>query len=176
MEQLVKWRDWYQQRLLEQIIPFWTERVDTKHGGIYTCIDDDGKKVTGDKWMWSQFRALWVFSKLSNSFPLHPDKTKWLSIGKGIFDFATTTAAWSQEDQGWNLCLSEEGAILRGCESVYVDAFAIYGLVEYFKATGSSEVAKLAFKPMPLYQSLIKKACLIFLIRFQRVQNHRAFL
>jgi N-acylglucosamine 2-epimerase len=44
------------------------------------------------------------------------------------------------------LRLAHDGTVLDGCKSVYVDAFAIYGLTELGKATGATEVAELARK------------------------------
>ena len=74
----------YRSELLDDIVPFWMRHAEDKtNGGIYTCISDHGAVVQGDKWLWSQFRAVWVFAKLFNSFTA-PDlamrRAEWLRL------------------------------------------------------------------------------------------------
>ena len=139
----------YRSELLDDIVPFWMRHAEDKtNGGIYTCISDHGAVVQGDKWLWSQFRAVWVFAKLFNSFTA-PDlamrRAEWLRFALSIWDFCTAhgwreDAADGSGAPGWALCLSAEGAELKGCESVYVDCFAIYASAELFRATRRADV------------------------------------
>ncbi|MEW5720614.1 MAG: AGE family epimerase/isomerase, partial [Chloroflexota bacterium] len=57
--------DQYRAELLDRTIPFWTKHgIDwhAERGGICTCIADDGRVLSDDKYMWSQLRAIWTFS------------------------------------------------------------------------------------------------------------------
>lgn len=135
-------REFLKKHLIEDIIPFWTTHALDAGGGINTCIGDDGTIINRDKWLWSQWRAVWVFAKLFNS--VEP-RREWLDIATGIYDFVRRHG-WDRQGGGWMLCLDGEGKVLRGYESVYVDGFAIYALVELAKATGAKEPADLAVR------------------------------
>lgn len=128
--------------LLESIMPFWTTHAVDSGGGLNNSIRDDGTIVNRDKWLWSQWRAVWVFSKLYNSIER---RTEWLDIARGIYEFSSRHG-WLDKDNGWALQLSGEGEVLRGYESIYVDGFAIYGLTEFAAATGDEAAAALAVK------------------------------
>jgi len=126
---------WLRQHLFEHILPFWDPQVDEIHGGLFTCVTDGGEKVAGDKWLWSQWRAVWVFSRIFNT--LDPDP-KWRDRAEQIARFCCRHG-WLEAEQGWALLLEERGQIKRAYESIYVDAFAVYGLSELYRATGNRE-------------------------------------
>jgi N-acylglucosamine 2-epimerase len=124
--------DWLREHLFGHIMPFWDDQWDQTHGGLFTCIADDGEVIAGDKWLWSQWRAVWVYARIFNT--LDPDP-KWRDRAVSIANFCVKHG-WLPEERGWALLLSEEGMIKRGSESIYVDAFAIYGMSELAQATG----------------------------------------
>ena len=128
--------------LLESVVPFWESNAIDARGGINTCIRDDGILVSRDKWLWSQWRAVWVWSTLYSRIER---RQRWLEIADGIRKFAERTG-WDEEAQGWNLRLSGEGEVLDGPKSIYVDGFAIYGLTAFVRATGDEGAAALARK------------------------------
>lgn len=131
----------YRKTLLEDVVPFWVNHAIDQNGGINTCIQDDGTIVNRDRWNWSQWRALWLFSKLFCS--IEP-RQEWLDIAHGIYRFATDHGPL--ENGHWALLVSADGKVKRGYESLYTDGFAIYGLVEYWRATGKDEALTLAIK------------------------------
>jgi N-acylglucosamine 2-epimerase len=139
MIDFVQLRDLYRTTLLDDVIPFWTRHAIDDNGGINTCIRDDGTIVSRDRWGWSQWRAVWVFSKLYNSVESRPE---WLNVAKGIYTFLT--AHGPLEDGHWPLLLDGDGNVQRGYESVYNDGFAIYGLVELWRACRKEECLDLA--------------------------------
>jgi len=130
----------YRTCLLEDVIGFWTRHAPDPAGGLNTCIRDDGTVVSRDKWLWSQWRAVWVFSRLYNRIER---REEWLELARGIYEFAARFG-WNETASAWNLCLDGEGNVLRGPESIYTDAFAIYGLTELARATREDEPADLA--------------------------------
>ena len=123
-------------------MPFWMRHGVDPEGGVNSCMRDDGTLVSRDKWLWSQWRAVWVFSKLFNR--IEP-RESWLEVARKTLEFVKRHG-WLEEEGGWALLLSGQGEVLRGYETVYVDAFAIYGLTEYARATGDREAIALARK------------------------------
>lgn len=121
--------------LFNQVLPFWFEHAVDRAGGLNTCITDEGKVVTRDKWLWSQWRAVWVFSRLYR----RTRDSRYLSLAEQICRFACTHG-WN--GNSWRLCVSGDGAPLRDAESIYVDAFAMYGLAEFARATDSADAKR----------------------------------
>ena len=128
------------QQLLEKIMPFWMRHaVDRVNGGLFTCISDDGTLQSRDKYLWSQTRALWTFSALHRRVD---PSGGWLDVADGLFEFLRHHG---RDPQGnWVFATDESGTITRGAESIYTDAFAILGLIEYFLATGQAAALDLA--------------------------------
>jgi len=136
---LCQLRDLYRATLFDDVLPFWTRHAIEPNGGINTCIGDDGQVLSRDRWNWSQWRAVYVFSKLYNVVEPRPE---WLALAQGIHDFVA--AHGPLPDGHWPLLLGGDGQVQRGYESFYVDGFAVYGLVELWRATGSDEVLERA--------------------------------
>jgi N-acylglucosamine 2-epimerase len=131
----------YRAELLERTIPFWLKYgVDWQHGGICTCISDEGQVQSGDKYVWSQLRAIWTFSALYNKIERKPE---YLDAAAHIFNFITRCG---RNDQGeWYFCLAQNGRpLFDGATSIYCDGFAIYGFTEFARATGNTQAIDLA--------------------------------
>ena len=132
----------YRVHLLEEVMPFWTDHAVDDSGALNTCIRDDGTVVSRDKWLWSQWRAVWVFSKLYRRIER---RRQWLELARGICEFASRFG-WDEQAGAWNLRLGGDGEVLAGPESLYTDGFAIYGLAELAKAAGDDSYVALARK------------------------------
>ncbi len=132
----------YRAELLGRTIPFWLKyAIDREHGGILTCISDEGQVLSTDKYMWSQLRAVWTFSALYNCIEA---RQEWLDLARHIFDFAKR---YGRDEEGcWVFAVGEQGNILQGATSIYADGFAIYGLTELARATGDQEAIDLALE------------------------------
>ena len=131
----------YRAELLERTIPFWLKYVlDWTHGGICTCISDEGKVLSGDKYVWSQLRAIWTFSALYNKIERRPE---YLDAATHVFNFIQD---FGRNERGeWYFCLNENGQpLFDGATSIYCDGFAIYGFTEFARATGNEEAINLA--------------------------------
>ncbi|MCD4823268.1 MAG: AGE family epimerase/isomerase [Phycisphaerae bacterium] len=135
-------RDFLRDHLMHSVIPFWLKHAIDESGGVNTCIRDDGAIISRDKWLWSQWRAVWVFSKLYNQVERNEE---WLEIAQWTYSFVSRFG-WDDEVGGWRLRLSHDGKVLDGCESIYVDGFAIYALTEFARASGWDEPIALARK------------------------------
>ena len=132
----------YRAELLERVVPFWIEHaVDRENGGFLTCMGDDGHVLSTDKYMWSQLRAIYTFAKLYNRIEKRPE---WLDIAWHIYDFVKRHGR--DQEGRWVFAVDKDGRVLQGANSIYADGFAIYGLTELARATGSQEVLDLAME------------------------------
>lgn len=133
-------RTFLRQHLLEHVMPFWTKHaVDWRNGGLFTCIADDGAVECRHKYVWSNARALYTFSALVNRIE---DREEWRRVADGLYAFLRRCGR--DEAGRWVFLVDEQGAVLAGERSIVVDAFAIFGLVEYFRLTGNEEALELA--------------------------------
>jgi len=122
------------EHLFADVLPFWETHARDPLGGLRTCLAGDGRVVSGDKWGWSQWRAVWVFARLYHTLDRDP---RWLAWAQRIAGFYLQHG-WLDSARGWALVLAEDGRVLRGHESTYTDSFAVYGLQELFKADGDA--------------------------------------
>jgi len=131
----------YRAELLERTIPFWLKYgLDWACGGICTCVSDEGEVLSGDKYVWSQLRAIWTFSALYNKVERKPE---YLEAATHIFNFIKDCGR--NERGEWYFCLDENGRpLFNGATSIYCDGFAIYGFTEFARATGNAEATELA--------------------------------
>ena len=132
--------DQYRAELLDRTIPFWMKYgVDWKNGGICTCIADDGRVLSDDKYMWSQLRAIWTFSALYNKIER---RKEWLDVALNIYNFVKKHGR--DENDNWVFLVDKNGKQLQGATSIYADGFAMYGLTELARATGDQDAVHLA--------------------------------
>ena len=131
----------YRSELLDRTIPFWLKRgMDWQNGGICTCISDEGKVLRGDKYVWSQLRAIWTFSALCNKIER---KQEYIDAATNIFNFITRYGR-NEKGEGY-FCLDQNGKpLFDGATSIYCDGFAIYGFTEFARATSNREAIALA--------------------------------
>src|SRR5271157_4246906 len=121
----------YRSLLLDGVAPFWFKHgIDREHGGVLSCMSEDGRVLSGDKFIWSQARSVWTFSALYNRIEPRPE----------FLDAATNSVrfllAHGRDDRGrWVYHTDREGRVLEGAVSIYSDCFAVYGLSEYYRAT-----------------------------------------
>lgn len=147
---LTELQSFLQAHLVNDIIPFWTRHaVDDKNGGLFTCINDDGTLQSREKYIWSQARGLWTFSALYRRIE---QREEWLDVAHGLFRFLQHCGR--DTDNCWVFLTTESGRRIKGAESIVTDAFAIMGLVEYFRITENPNALKMAVET---YESVIKR-------------------
>lgn len=126
--------------LLENVTPFWIKYgIDHKNGGLFSCINDQGTVISRNKYIWSQARGLWTFSSLYSQID---KRQEWLEIAHGIFTFLADHGR--NNDGCWIFLTDEKGDQLQGPESIVTDAFAVFGMIEYAKATGNEQAIEIA--------------------------------
>ncbi len=120
----------YMELLLDGIVPFWARHgVDITHGGVLSCMQEDGTPISGDKYIWSQARWVWTCSALYNRIEKRPEFLQW---ARSTCDFLLNHG---RDEQGrWLYHTTREGKPVEGAISIYSDCFAVYGFSEYCRA------------------------------------------
>src|ERR1051325_171304 len=132
----------YRELLMDGIVPFWMRHgVDHEHGGILSCMTEDGTPISSDKFIWSQARFVWTCAALYNRVERRPE---FLECARNTLEFLL---AHGRDDRGrWVYRTTRDGKIIEGATSIYSDCFVIYGLVEYFRAVKDSSLLSLAME------------------------------
>ncbi|MHB9105982.1 MAG: AGE family epimerase/isomerase [Armatimonadota bacterium] len=132
----------YREILLGDVVPFWMRYAfGSADGAIDNCLDDEGRKQSSDRFLWSQGRALWTFSALYRR--VEP-RAEWLAAAGGIYRYLR---GHGRDARGrWMFRLDAGGTVLEEDTSIYVDGFVMNGLAEYFLATGEAGAKALALE------------------------------
>lgn len=137
---LAYWADIYKHDLTTNIMPFWMEYgLDKEHGGVYTCLDREGKLMDPTKSVWFQGRFAYVCSYAYNHIEQNP---KWLAAAKSTLDFIE--AHCFDTDRRMYFEVEADGTPLRKRRYVFSESFAAIAMAEYCKATGDRTYAEKA--------------------------------
>lgn len=127
--------------LTDNILAFWLKNsIDTKNGGIYTCVDREGSVYGTDKSVWFQGRALWSFCKAYNTIEKKPE---YLEAAKTIYGFLPRC---TDSDGRMFFTVTEDGRELQKRRYYFSETFAAIGCAEYYKATGDKSILETAEK------------------------------
>jgi N-acylglucosamine 2-epimerase len=130
--------DFYQQTLLQDVMPFWLRHgMDPEHGGLWTCLDRDGSLLDTDKSVWFQGRGGWMFATLYNTVEARPE---WLEAAQSCVNFSRQHCHSNAADGKMWFSVTREGQPLRMRRYVYSECFAAISYAATAKATGSREL------------------------------------
>lgn len=136
------WSALYRADLTDNILPFWLEHgLDRKHGGIYTCLDREGKLMDPTKSVWFQGRFAFVCSFAYNQVERRPE---WLDAARQTLDFIEQHCF--DADGRMYFEVAADGTPLRMRRYVFSESFAAIGMAEYALATGNQSYAEKALK------------------------------
>lgn len=132
----------YRELLLNHFVPFWFRHgIDWEHGGVLSCLHEDGTVASEDKFIWSQARSVWTFSALYNRIEARPE---FLRAAENSIRFLL---AHGRDPQGrWVYRTDRRGNAIEGPISIYADCFVVYGFSEYYRATRNEEVLGVALE------------------------------
>ena len=125
----------YRDTLLENVVPFWLKNgLDSKHGGIMTCLDRDGSLVDDDKSVWFQGRAGWLFATLYND--VEP-REEWLEAAQSCVNFIENHCI--DTDGRLYFQVTRDGHPIRKRRYVYSEAFAAIAHAAMYRATAQEK-------------------------------------
>jgi N-acylglucosamine 2-epimerase len=139
----------YEKELLNSVIPFWENNcIDRQFGGYFTSIDRDGSVYDSTKYMWMQWRIVYMFGELYLSEYSRPD---WLDIAKKGFDFLHKHGR--DETGHYYFALNRQGVPAIAACNIFSDCFAAMGSAALYKATGENRYRQAAEEAMNGYVS-----------------------
>ena len=115
------------------ILNFWLEHArDRENGGFYGYIDNDlVVRQDAPRGALLTSRILWTFSAAYRRY----HDPKYLEMARWAYD-DLLRRFWDNEQGGLFWSVSSKGIPLDARKIVYVQAFGIYGLSEFYRATG----------------------------------------
>jgi mannobiose 2-epimerase len=122
--------------LRRDILPYWATRaVDSEQGGFFGAIAVDGRPdPNAGKGGVLNARILWTFSAAFR----HRPEPLYRQIADRAFNYLVEHF-WDPEHSGLYWEVDHRGQMLLGRKQTYGQAFGIYALAEYFRATGVQE-------------------------------------
>ncbi len=124
--QLKKWRNFYWDMEFNDVIPFWEKNApDTKYGGFLHWLDRDGTPLSGDKAVWIEGRATWLFAHLYNYVE---QKDRWLQLSDNGVEFLDKYCF--DKDDRMFFAVTRDGKPLRKRRYMFSETFAIIAFAE----------------------------------------------
>jgi cellobiose epimerase len=136
-----KWRDPIERELRGNLLPFWRERsLDHAGGGFIAEMANDGAlNANAPKGLILNARLLWTFSALYREWAEKRD----LTLAHRAYDYLTRYFH-DLDCGGFVWRVASDGFVLDNSKKIYGQAFCIYALTEYYRATGSTEALGIA--------------------------------
>ena len=150
-EKLTEIRSWIRTQL-EDCAAFWLKNgMDAEHGGVYTCLNREGKVFSTDKSVWMQGRCGWIYAWLCRTYGV---KDEWLAASKSCLDFLEEHCV--NRDAGGRLyfTVTEDGQPLRQRRYCFSEAFYCIANAEYYGVTGEKEHLERAKRAYEMYWNL----------------------
>ena len=137
----------YEAELLERVIPFWEKHcIDRECGGYFTSLDRDGSVYDTTKYMWMQWRVVYMFGELYAS---KYRQERFIDIASQGFDFLYRHGR--SEDGSYYFALNRAGEPIIAPYNVFSDCFAAMGAAEMYRATGEKRYYEAAREAMDSY-------------------------
>jgi mannobiose 2-epimerase len=143
------WAARIEKELTGDILPFWARRtVDRENGGFYGAIDCDGVvDPEAPRAAVIHTRILWAYSAACRiGYTEYRETADWAY--RYLLD-----RFWDPEYGGIYWLLDHRGTPLSDRKQVYAQAFAVYALSEYFRATGTAEALERARRLFELMEA-----------------------
>ena len=143
-----RYRKRYLAELRESVIPFWEKFCpDREAGGYFTCLDRDGTVYDTEKFMWMQWRIVWMFSEL---YAKLDQNQKWLDIAWSGFKFLT---AHGRDSEGrYYFSLLRDGTPSVAPYNVFSECFASMGAAALYRVTGDESAKAEALRAFSEYE------------------------
>ena len=122
---------------LDRCVGFWLKNgMDHTHGGVYTCLDREGRVFSTDKSVWMQGRCGWIFARLC---ALYGRREEWLEASRSCLDFMEKYCINRTAGDRMYFTVTGDGRPLRQRRYCFSEAFYASANAEYYGLTGEAE-------------------------------------
>ena len=144
-------KQWTKQEL-DRCISFWLNNgMDKINGGVYTCLDREGKIFSTDKSVWMQGRCGWIFAYLCHIYGI---KDEWLEASKSCLDFMEKYCINREAGDRMYFTVTADGKPLRQRRYCFSEAFYCIANAEYYGVTGEKQCLERARKAYKIIYDL----------------------
>ena len=142
------------QDLTEKILPYWHDTTpDSTNGGYILSDDVHGRRAATEKQIVTQSRLIWTFSHVHLKGYSTAERD-YLKVAEHGYRFLIGKFL-DQKNGGYFWTTDLNGKVLNARKFLYAQAFVIYGLVEYYRASNDNEALRYA---TALYRDLQQRA------------------
>lgn len=136
-EYISAWAGRYREDLTTDILPFWLRYgLDRVNGGVYTCLDREGRIFDTTKSVWFQGRFGFIAAFAYNNIERNPE---YLAASKSCIDFIEKHCC--DENGHMYFEVAADGTPLRKRRYVFSEGFAAIAMSEYSLASGDKSYA-----------------------------------
>ncbi len=151
---LLQRKEFYSKTLVEEILPYWLNKIDRENGGFYTCYNVLGNRlVSRDKYVWSQGRCVWLYARLALASSLKmPEEVRNACRERALWGCDFLENYCLIENQGAAYVLNERNEPCRTgpeneiCASSFSDCFVAMGIGAAGLLAGDEGRVKKAFR------------------------------
>lgn len=135
--------DFYRNHIIEHLLPFWEKySIDHRYGGFITHLDRRGQIYDDTvKSATMQARMIYAFSVGYNI----QSNLNYLNIAKQEVKFLIENL-WDHEFGGWYRSVYRDGRVKDTEKQLWVQAYVLLGLVEYYRLTRDNSILKYVIK------------------------------
>ena len=144
-------RAWVKDQL-SQVADFWLNNaMDHVNGGIYTCLDQNGKIFSTDKSVWMQGRCGWTFAYLCREYGI---KKEWLDASRNCVEFLEKYCINHEKGDRMYFTVTADGKPLRQRRYSFSEAFYCMANAELYGVTGERKYLERARSAYYMYWNL----------------------
>jgi N-acylglucosamine 2-epimerase len=123
----------YERELADSVIPFWEDHcVDRECGGFFNSLDRDGSVYDTDKYLWMQWRIVYMFAVLAKTRFAGAKRDRWLAIARDGFAFLMEHGR--DEGGSFYFALNREGKPIIAPYNIGTEFFAIMACAALYRA------------------------------------------
>ena len=150
-EKLLDCQKWVKEEL-DRCVDFWLKNgMDDENGGVYTCLDREGRVFSTDKSVWMQGRCGWIFAWLCRTYGTRPE---WLEASRSCLDFMERCCINREAGDRMYFTVTKDGKPLRQRRYFYSESFYCMANAEYYGITGERACLERARRAYETYWDL----------------------
>lgn len=131
---------------------FWLKNgMDHENGGVFTCLDREGKVFSTDKSVWMQGRCAWTFAWLCRTYGV---REEWLEACRSCLEFMEKHCINREAGDRMYFTVTKEGRPLRQRRYFYSESFYCMANAEYYGITGDRDCLLRARRAYDTYWEL----------------------